>query len=118
MKMSAIQTKYGVLYGRNALILTDAKLTFYPWELRLTTSLSLSACKPAIMNRDNVIVGFIFRDIESLSIFKTDDYPYEKYTSSCFDMVIGECKNENERIVLSTYGQVFDIVGKYLVTYT
>lgn len=117
MKMSAIQTKYGVLYGRNALILTDAKLTFYPWELRITTSLSLSACKPAITNRDDVIVEFIFNDIDSLSIFKTDDYPYEKYTSSSFDIVEGECENENKRIVLSTYDQVFDIVGKCLVAY-
>lgn len=55
---------------------------------------------------------FLFTDIESLSIYKVDDYPYEKYTSSSFDEVDGEYKRNNKRIVSSTYDHVFDIVGK------
>lgn len=117
MKMNEIQTKYGILFGRNALILSDANFNFYPFELTVTTSLSLAACKPAIKDKENVIVKFLFKDIENICIYKVDDYPYEKYTSSSFDEVEGDYKKNNKRVVLSTYDHVFDIVGKCEVVY-
>lgn len=115
MKMKEIETKHGVIYGRNALILSNTKLNFYP--LGLTIKASLSACKPEVMNVPDVNVQFSFNDIENLSIYKVDDYPYEKHTKSSFDEVEGVYKNDRKRIVLSTYDHVFDVIGKCEVIY-
>ncbi|QGU85922.1 hypothetical protein [Erwinia sorbitola] len=117
MKMKEIETKYGVIFGRNALILSNTDLNFHPFKLAIKASLSLSACRPAIMNYPDVDIQFLFDEIESLSIYKIDDYPYEKYTESSFDEVEGVYKNGRKRIVLSTYDHVFDVVGKYKLKY-
>ncbi|GMB64629.1 hypothetical protein [Pectobacterium parmentieri] len=118
MNMREIETKYGVIYGRNALILSNTALNLHPFEFIVTSSLSLMACKPSIKNKKDVLIKFSFTDIENLSIYKTDDYPYEKYTASSFDEVEGEYKRDNKRIVLSTYDHVFDIIGKCEVIYS
>ncbi|MBL5827503.1 hypothetical protein [Serratia fonticola] len=117
MEMKEIETKHGVIFGRNALILSSTNLNFHPFNLDIKASLSLSACRPAVMNVPNVKIQFLFDDIESLSIYKVDDYPYEKYTESSFDEVGGTYKNGRKRIVLSTYDHVFDVIGKCEVIY-
>ncbi|TKY81115.1 hypothetical protein R0L47_19125 [Pectobacterium polonicum] len=117
MNMKEIETKYGIIYGRNALILLSTELKFHPFELIVKSSLSLAACKPVISNEKDVPIIFLFSNIESLSIYKVDDYLYEKYTSSSFDEVDGEYKNGNRRFVLSTYDHVFDVIGKCEIIY-
>lgn len=69
------------------------------------------------MNVSDVNIQFLFDEIESLSIYKFDDYPYEKYMESSFDEVEGVYKNGRKRIVLSTYDHVFDVLGKCEVIY-
>lgn len=117
MNMSAVETKYGIIYGRDALILLNTELKLHPFELIIKSSLSLAACKPIIRHEEDVSIIFLFSNIESLTIYKVDDYPYEKYTSSSFDEVEGEYENDNRRLVLSTYDHVFDVVGKCKVIY-
>ncbi|MBV7407062.1 hypothetical protein [Enterobacter sp. ENT03] len=117
MKMKEIKTRYGVIFGRNALILSNTDLNFHPFKLTISASLSLSACRPVVMNAPDVSIHFSFDEIESLSIYKFDDYPYEKYTESSFDEVEGVYKNDRKRIVLSTYDHVFDVIGKCELIY-
>ncbi|KAA8995181.1 hypothetical protein FJU30_25295 [Affinibrenneria salicis] len=117
MEMKEIQTKYGVIYGRDALVLSGTELKLYPFNFIINTSLSLSACKPEILNAPDVKVKFIFSDIERLSIYKLDEYPNEKHSKSSFDYVDETHEDENKHIILSTYDHVFDIIGKYEVEY-
>ncbi|MCG8711065.1 hypothetical protein JHU04_004421 [Brenneria sp. 4F2] len=117
MNMKEIQTKYGVIYGRDALILSGTELKFYPFNFIVNASLALSACKPEVLNVPDVKITFIFSDIKKLSIYKVDEYPYEKYSKSSFDYVDGNHEDGKQHIILSTYDHVFDIIGKYEIEY-
>lgn len=117
MERKEIQTKYGVIYGRDALVLSGTELKIYPFNFIINTLLSLSACKPEVLNVPDVKVKFIFSDIERLSIYKLDEYPYEKYSKSSFDCVDEINEGGRKHIVLSTYDHVFDIVVEYEVEY-
>ncbi|WP_241640799.1 hypothetical protein [Rosenbergiella epipactidis] len=117
METKEIQTKYGVIYGRDALVLSGTELKLYPFGFSINTSLSLSACKPEILNVPDVKVKFIFSDIEMLSIYKIDEYPYEKFSKSSFDYVDEAHEGGKQHIILSTYDHVFDIIGRYEVEY-
>lgn len=117
MKMKEIETRHGVIFGRSSLVLSSADFDFYPLKLTVKALLSLSACKPVVMGVPDVNIQFSFSDIESLSVCKVEDYPYEKYTESSFDEVDGVYKNDRKRIVLSTYDHIFDVVGKCEVIY-
>lgn len=115
--MKSIETKYGVIYGRNALILLSTGLNLHPFTLNIKASLSLSACKPEVINVPDETITFIFEKIEHLSIYKLDDYPNEKYTNSSFDEIEGEYKNNKKRFALTTYDHVFDVIGHCKVIY-
>ncbi|MCO6537180.1 MAG: hypothetical protein J6567_04385 [Gilliamella sp.] len=117
MNTQEIQTKYGIIYTRNALILSDVKLECIPFTLMVNTSLSLAGCKPEILDAPEVKVTFIFSDIDSLSIYLIDEYPYEKYSKSSFDLVDEVHKKGKQRIILSTYDHIFDVIGRYKIEY-
>ena len=117
MDVKAIETKYGLIYGRDALILSGTELGFYPFSFVVRGVLSLASCKPGITDVPDVNVEFLFGDIERMSIYKVDDNPYEKYSMSSFDLIGGKDGDELKHIVLSTYEHVFDIIGKYEVKY-
>lgn len=117
MKMKAIETKYGIIHGRNALILSGSELNFKPLKLTINASLSLSACRPEVLNKPDIGITFKFNDIENLSIYRVDDYPNEKYTESSFDEVFGTYKKNRKRIILSTYDYIFDVTGHYEIVY-
>jgi hypothetical protein len=117
MNLKEIQTKYGIIFTRNALMLSEVKLKCYPFTLVVDTSLSLAGCKPEVLNVPEVKVTFIFSDIDSLFIYKIDEYPYEKYSKSSFDLVDEVHKKGRQRIVLSTYDHIFDVIGRYEIQY-
>jgi hypothetical protein len=108
MRTVPVVTQYGVIYGRNALINKGHNINFTPFTVTLTCSLSLRACIPEIRNVPDVEVTLKFIKIKKICIYKIDDYPYEKYSSSSFDKVDGE----DTRYALTTYDHVFDITGE------
>lgn len=118
MKMKAIETKHGVIYGRDALIVTATELALHPTRLTVEASLSLANCKPQVLNAPDVSITFAFTDVERLSVCGVEEYPDEKYTESSFDLVEGTYSNARKRIVLSTYDHVFDVIGQCEVSYT
>lgn len=117
MKTKAINTRYGVIFSRNALILTEQTLTVYPLQLTIKASLSLQGCRPQPKDEQDVEIGFHFTDISSLAVYKLDDYPYEKFSSSSFDEVEEHQDEIRQRIIVSTYDYVFDVVGQYQIQY-
>ncbi|PIT14872.1 hypothetical protein BGI32_06760 [Snodgrassella alvi] len=117
MNTEEIKTKYGIIYARNALILSEVKLECIPFTLVVDTSLALSGCKPKISNVPEVKVTFTFSDIYSLFIYRMDEYPYEQYLKSSFDLVDEVHKKGRQRIVLSTYDHIFDVIGRYEIQY-
>lgn len=48
MIVKALETKYGKIYSRDAMILTGTELNLYPFNFTIKVSLSLSACKPIL----------------------------------------------------------------------
>ena len=118
MKVKAIETKYGLIYGRDALILSGTELGLYPFNFVIKASLSLSSCKPGVADVPEVNVEFLFSDVERLTIYKVDDYPYEKHSLSSFDLIESDGGDKHQHIVLSTYDHVFDIIGKYEIKYS
>ncbi|MFJ2974296.1 hypothetical protein ACIPDS_06430 [Kluyvera sp. NPDC087067] len=118
MNVTAIETKYGLIYGRDALILSGTELILYPFNFLIKASLSLSSCKPIITDAPDVNIGFLFSNIKKMSIYKADDSPYEKYSLSSFDLIENTDEDELQHIVLSTYDHVFDIVGKCEIKYS
>lgn len=117
MKLKAIETKYGVIYSRDALILNGTELTLYPFKFVVKTSLSLAACNPDLYDETDIDIEFIFSDIQQMTIYKADEFPNEKYSVSSFDLVGEECERKYVNVILSTYDHVFDILGKYEVKY-
>jgi hypothetical protein len=117
MNTEEIKTKYGIIYARSALMLSDVKLECIPFTLVVDTSLALSCCKPKISNVPEVKVTFTFSDIYSLFIYRMDEYPYEQYLKSSFDLVDEVHKKGRQRIVLSTYDHIFDVIGRYEIKY-
>ncbi|WP_260602304.1 hypothetical protein [Cronobacter sakazakii] len=117
MKLKAIETKYGVIYSRDALILNGTELSFYPFKFVVKTSLSLATCNPDLYGETDDNVEFIFSNIQRMTIYKADEFPNEKYSVSSFDLVGEESEKEYHNVILSTYDHVFDILGKYEVKY-
>ncbi|MGE2766755.1 hypothetical protein ACQHMR_21605 [Escherichia coli] len=117
MIVKALETKYGQIYGRDALILTGTELNLYPFNFTIKASLSLSACKPAIKDAHDVSLEIFISKIEKLSIYKVDDYPLEQYTTSSFDLVEDIQRDGVQHIIISTYDHVFDIIGIYEIKY-
>lgn len=111
LTMKEIITPYGVIFSRNALIVRSHTLQLAPLTLEVRASLSLRGCRPPVADQPEVDVVFTFRNIESLSIYPLDDYPYEHYTASSFDEVEGTYEKGRQRTVLSTYDHVFDVIG-------
>ncbi|MGX5025455.1 hypothetical protein ACWKYF_00725 [Enterobacter asburiae] len=117
MNIKAIETKYGLIYGRDALIVSSTELKLYPFNFLVKASLSLSSCKPSIKDAPDVSIEFSFSDIEMMSVYKIDDYPYDGNLQSSFDLIETEREDDLQRLVLSTYDHVFDIIGKCEVNY-
>lgn len=117
MKLKAIETRFGVIYSRDALILNGTELNLYPFKFVVKTSLSLAACNPDLYDEKDIDIEFIFSDIQRMTIYKVDEFPNEKYSVSSFDLVGEECEKEYVNVILSTYDHVFDILGKYEVKY-
>lgn len=65
MIVKALETKYGKIYGRDAMILTGTELNLYPFNFTIKVSLSLSACKPAIKDACDVTLVFFISNIEN-----------------------------------------------------
>lgn len=114
----AIKTKHGVIYGRNALIATSTAFSDRPLEITINASLSLACCLPEVIGTAPVKVTFKFYDTTSIAVYRLDDYPYEKYLSSCFDEVTSDKSNGKKRYILSTYDSVFDIAGRCEVIFS
>lgn len=117
MNIKAIETKYGLIYGRDALIVSSTELKLYPFSFLVKASLSLSSCKPSIKDAPDVRIEFSFSNIEMMSVYKIDDYPYDGNLQSSFDLIETEREDDLQRLVLSTYDHVFDIIGKCEVNY-
>jgi hypothetical protein len=111
VKTTPVNTSYGVIYGRNALIIKNHTITFMPFTATIRCSLSLAACIPAVLDVPPVDMTISFTKIKKLCIYKIDDYPYEKYTSSSFDKITDA--DVEDRYILSTYDYVFDITGEH-----
>ena len=111
MIVKALETKYGKIYGRDAMNLTGTELNLYPFNFTIKVSLSLSACKPAIKDACDVTLVFFISNIDKLSIYKLDDYPFEKYTKSSFDLVEDIQRDGVHHIIISTYDHAFNIIG-------
>ncbi|MCX4180999.1 hypothetical protein [Enterobacter sp. HSTU-ASh6] len=117
MNVKALETKYGLIYGRDALIVSGTELKLYPFNFLVKASLSLSSCKPGIKDAPDVRIEFSFSNIEMMSVYKIDDYPYDGNLQSSFDLIETEREDDLQRLVLSTYDHVFDIIGKCEVNY-
>lgn len=117
MNIKAIETKYGLIYSRDALIVSSTELKLYPFNFLVKASLSLSSCKPNIKDTPDVRIEFSFSNIEMMSVYKIDDYPYGGNLQSSFDLIETEREDDLQRLVLSTYDHVFDIIGKCEVNY-
>lgn len=118
MHTLAIKTEHGVIYGRNALMVTSTAFSDRPLEIEINASLSLSCCLPEVTGVAPVKATFKFYDAISIAVYRLDDYPYEKDLSSCFDEVLFDKNNGKKRYVLSTYDSVFDIVGRCEVIFS
>lgn len=117
MKIKAIETKYGLIYGRDALIVSGTELKLYPFNFLVKASLSLSSFKPGIKDAPDVRIEFLFSNIEMMSVYKIDDYPYDGNLQSSFDLIETEREDDLQRVVLCTYDHVFDIIGKCEINY-
>ncbi|MDE9457603.1 hypothetical protein [Xenorhabdus bovienii] len=113
MKTRAIETKYGIIYSRDALIINDVELNMVPLNIKVSVSLFLSGCRPQLKDKQPINITFKFYDIEFIKIYMIDDYPYEGFSSSSFDEVEDEHGLGKKRYVLSTYDHIFDVVGKF-----
>lgn len=118
MNVKPIETKYGLIIGRDALIISETELSLYPLNFVIRTSLSLSCCEPALIGVLDVNVDFLFSNIKKLTIYSLEDYPYEKNSKSCFDLIKDTNEDEVQHIILSTYDHIFDIVGNYEIKYS
>lgn len=114
MNRQAILTELGVIFTRDALVLKSFDMSCYPFEAVLIASLNTSGCRPVAKEKKEYIVGFYFQEISCISIYKIDDYSYEKHTKSSFDEVVDNDKKEQKRFVVSTYDHVFDVTGECL----
>lgn len=111
MNVKALETKYGMIYGRDALIISSTELKLYPFNFLVKASLSLSSCKPSVKDAPDVHVEFLFSNIEMMSVYKIDDYPYDGNLQSSFDLIETERDDDLQRIVLSTYDHVSILLG-------
>ena len=118
MKTTAIQTKYGVIYGREALQINDIKLGVYPMSLEVYTRLQLSFCRPK-PEGDEPEVDLIFRftSIQALEIYVYEEFAYEKDIKAAFSKTRVSDSNEFEKYVLCTYDHVFVVTGDYEIIY-
>ncbi|HED2349119.1 TPA: hypothetical protein R4Y01_004310 [Serratia marcescens] len=116
MMVQPIKTKYGIILGRDALIISEHEMSFSPFTFKVKALLSLSACEPEILNEADVKIEFFFSEIERMSIYKVDDYPYERYSESSFDL-LEEYSSGKKRVALSTYDHVFDVTGNFKILY-
>lgn len=117
LKTVAIETVHGVLYGRDALIVTSNVMTLAPFEFLVRASLARSCCIPRISGQPDIGVEFRFRDISSLMVFRLDDYPFERFSSSSFDEVANDDPSAAKTYVLSTYDHVFQVTGLCDITF-
>ncbi|MDW6093943.1 hypothetical protein SBX64_15495 [Vibrio rhizosphaerae] len=117
LKIKELDTKYGRIFSRDALIIRDYSIQLKPMVVNIKASLSLRGCIPSVKDVPDVSVEFYFNDVENVSIYRVDDFPYEKYTLSSLDEVEGEYKRNRKRIILSTYDHVFDIIGNLELKY-
>jgi hypothetical protein len=128
----AIETIYGEIYGRDALILKDVILDMFPLELEILASLDLSFCQPSRGLEGEALICFKFKNIKSLTITMIDDSKYQLVKKSCFDKVFDNEKDahhvlstydhifdkgQDEHYVLSTYDHIFDVIGQCEVSY-
>lgn len=113
MKMKPVETKYGIIHGRDSLILSSTELKFYPFKFIVKASLSPTSCKAKATDIQDIEIEFLFTAIEKLSIYKLDESPFEKHSQSSFDSIEGVYKDGVEHVVLSTYDHVFEVIGKY-----
>lgn len=118
MNVKPIETKYGLIIGRDALIISETELSLYPLNFVIKTSLSLSCCEPALIDTSDVNVDFLFSNIKKLTIYNLDDYPYENNSKSCFDLIENTNEGEPLHIILSTYDHIFDIIGNFEIKYS
>lgn len=65
----------------------------------------------------DVRIEFLFSNIEMMSVYKIDDYPYDGNLQSSFDLIETEREDDLQRVVLCTCDHVFDIIGKCEVNY-
>lgn len=111
----AIETIYGEIHGRDALILKNVILDMYPMEIEVITSLDLSFCQPSKDLSEEALVCFKFKNIKSLTITMIDESKYQLAKKSCFDKVLD--KEKDDHYILSTYDHVFDVIGQCEVSY-
>ncbi|KHS77162.1 hypothetical protein [Pectobacterium brasiliense] len=117
LKFKELDTKYGRIFSRDTLVIRDYSIQLTPMTVNIKTSLSLSGCIPSVKDAPDACVEFYFSDVENVSIYKLDDFPYEKYTLSSFDEIEGKYKENRKRVILSTYDHVFDIIGNLELKY-
>ncbi|HFV9237828.1 MULTISPECIES: hypothetical protein [Enterobacter] len=58
MNVKALEIKYGLIYDRDALIVSGTELKLYPFNFLVKASLSLSSCKPSIKDAPDVRIEF------------------------------------------------------------
>lgn len=53
MMVQPIKTKYGIILGRDALIISEHEMSFSPFTFKVKALLSLSACEPEVSGESN-----------------------------------------------------------------
>jgi hypothetical protein len=114
METSPVKTPYGIIYGRNALLIKEYKVNLTPMSVTISCALSLGCCKPVVLDMPDVDITFAFKNVQYISIYKLDHFPYETDTSSNVDKFDED--EDHDRYILSTYDHVFDIAGDLEIT--
>lgn len=114
MENKEIETKYGTIHGRDALIVNDVKLNMYPMSIDVDVLLDLSFCQPHVENGVYFPICFRFKNIKSFKITMIDESDYQLIKKSCFYLISLEGR---DNYILITYDHVFDVIGQCEVVY-
>jgi len=113
-KTEAVETKYGIIEGRDALIIEGYTFELMPLCLSIRTSLDLQLCVPEHHKREYRDISFTFSNITKISIHMRDEYP-DLFVESCF-VKVKNIENADEYI-LETYDHIFWIRGNVSLVY-
>lgn len=118
MKTQAIETVVGILQGRNALYLDEAKQTFSPPLIAFKGVLSAPRCSNYQGAERFPIYEASFADCRYFTCVEIDRYKNEKYLTSSFDLVLNsdlleslKLSGSHQHYIFATYDFIYEIVA-------